>query len=67
MLTPVDATTAGRPKSKPDAASRCHQASPASKSTGTSRRKASLVSHDQQFQSIVIARFSPTLSAVRAS
>ena len=38
MLTPVEATTAGRPASKPAAASRSHHASPASKSTGTSRR-----------------------------
>ena len=37
MLTPVDVTTAGRPASKPAAASFCHQASPASKSTGTKR------------------------------
>src|SRR5262245_10657199 len=35
MLTPVEATTAGLLKSKPDAVSRSHQASPASKSTGT--------------------------------
>jgi hypothetical protein len=33
MLTPVDATTAGRPESRPDAVSRSHHASPASKST----------------------------------
>ena len=35
MLTPVDATTAGRSESKPDAASRSHHEPPASKSTGT--------------------------------
>ena len=34
MLTPVDATTAGWPASKPATANRCHQGSPASKSTG---------------------------------
>ena len=37
MLTPVEATTAGRPASKPAAASGCRQEPPASKSTGTRR------------------------------
>jgi hypothetical protein len=36
-LTPVEATTAGRPVSKPAAISWFHQHPPASKSTGTSR------------------------------
>jgi hypothetical protein len=38
MLTPVEATTAGWAASKPAAASASHQASPASKLTGTNRR-----------------------------
>ncbi len=42
MLTPVEATTAGRFASKPAAASRSHQDSPASKSTGTSRSHAGM-------------------------
>jgi len=37
MLTPLEATTAGLPGSKPVAVNCCHHLSPASKSTGTSR------------------------------
>ncbi len=37
MATPVEATTAGWPASKPAVTSRSHQDGPASKSTGTSR------------------------------
>jgi hypothetical protein len=37
MVTPVEATTAGRPASKPAVTSRCRQDPPASKSSATSR------------------------------
>jgi hypothetical protein len=42
MVTPVDATTAGWPGSKPAAASCSHQDSLASKSTGTSRSQSGM-------------------------
>ena len=42
MLTPLQATTAGLPASKPAAANRRHHVSPASKSTGTSRSQSGM-------------------------